>query len=224
MAMKFTRVFFFVLCAVLAWSVALNVGSCTHEDDIIDVIDPGEVPGNYGDDVLDTDNGWNLDVAHSSVRWQTAYRGSGALLSGRFNSFDVSVRFVENDPSQISFVGTVDMFTVNTGQPGRDTGCLVNTLGMNDFPTGTLTSKSVQYDNKGGYNVVADLSFNGVTAEVDMTLKYTGKTFIDANNPYNLAGLYGEFEMSAQSIFGIESSSIDNRVIVKIDVNLREPI
>lgn len=221
--MKMTRLFFGILFCLVAVSLALNIGSCTHEDDIIDIIDPGEVPAQYGDDIVDTDDGWSLDVAHSSVRWETKYRGTSALLSGRFNDFSVNVSFVEDKPEQISIVGTVNLFSVNTGQPARDTGCLVNTMGMNENPDAIFTSTHVDFDNKGGYIVMGILDFHGITSEVTMTLEYTGTTHVDASNPYDIAGLKGQFEMSAITIFGVESTSIDNRVIVKLDMNLRKP-
>lgn len=221
--MKTTRLFLGLFISLVALSFALNIGSCTHEDDVIDIIDPGEVPANYGDDVIDTDDGWVLDVAHSSVRWETNYRGTAALLSGRFNDFSVNVNFVEDKPEQISIVGTVNLFSVNTGQPGRDTGCLVNTLGMDVDPDAVYTSTHVDFDNKGGYIVTGILDFHGVTSEVTMTLNYTGTTHIDASNPYDLGGLKAQFEMSAISVFGIASTNIDNRVIVRLDMNFRKP-
>lgn len=219
--MKISRVLVAFTIFFLAWSVALNIGSCTHDDNI-DIIDPGEIPAEYGDDVINTVDGWELDVAHSSVRWETNYRGTGALLSGRFNEFDASVNFIEDQPENITFQGSVNLFTINTGQPGRDEGCLVNTLGMNDDPDAVITSKFVEFDGKGGYNVVADLDFHGVTSEVDMKLFYTGATYVDASTPYTLAGLKAEFEMSAKTVFGIESSNIDNRVVVHLDINFRQ--
>lgn len=221
--MKMSNLLFAALCCLLAWSVTMNIGSCTHEDDILDVIDPGEIPPNYGDDIIDTDNGFNLDVAHSSVRWETRYRGSGALLSGRFNNFSVDVNFQEDHPEHSEIYGEIDMYSVNTGQPGRDTGCLRNTLGMELNPTATFTSTDVQFDNKGGYIVTGMLNLHGIQSEVTMPMQYVGKTFIDGSNPYNLYGLKGEIEIAAQTVFGIESTSIDNRVLIKLDMNFREP-
>ncbi len=133
------------------------ITSCTHENDVLPAPASNAVVINRGDAVLlpgtmtkgDTTQ-WKLDKAHSSVLWQTNYVGEAGLLTGRFNQFgmhnvtdaemqdyvtsgqpvmDTSWAFYENDPSKTYFSGYVQMNQVNTGEPGRDGGCLLTSFG-----------------------------------------------------------------------------------------------
>src|SRR4029079_4915876 len=93
---------------------------------------------------------WKLDKVHSSVLWSGAYIGAAGLLTGRFNQFgmhdvidaeminytttgqpvkDSSWAFYENDDSKTYFNGYVQINQSNTGEPGRDGGCNITSLG-----------------------------------------------------------------------------------------------
>src|SRR6185436_17396368 len=101
---------------------------------------------------------WKLDKVHSSVLWSGAYIGSAGLLTGRFNQFgmhdvvdaemlnysttgqplkDSSWAFYENDDSKSYFNGYVQINTSNTGEPARDGGCNITTLGTSAVVAGT---------------------------------------------------------------------------------------
>jgi polyisoprenoid-binding protein YceI len=100
---------------------------------------------------------WKLDKVHSSTLWQGSYIGSAGLLTGRFNQFgmhdvtdpkmlnynttgqpqkDTSWAFYESDPTKTYFNGYVQINTSNTGEPGRDTGCNISTLGTTKIVNG----------------------------------------------------------------------------------------
>src|SRR5678815_2347192 len=133
------------------------IASCTHDDivppaqanptPIITREDAILLPGSMtpGDTTK-----WKMDKAHSSVLWSTAYVGAAGLLTGRFNQFgmhdvtdakmlkyptpsrgqvlpDTSWAFYENDPLRTYCNGYVQMNTSNTGEPGRDSGCILGT-------------------------------------------------------------------------------------------------
>lgn len=207
--------------------VMLFFSSCTHDNDLIGEIPPPEFQ--YGDDLISLETDWGFDKTHSSVRWESLYLGSSALLTGRFNEFTVeSFTFDEDDPSNISFVGKVVLSTVNTGEPGRDQGCLLGTFGTEVRDEAVLTSKSVQFDGKGGYYVAADFDFHGRIAEVDVNLTYIGSSRFDENSglfgaPFSVAGFTGTFEFNALSDYLIESSNIADRVVVRCNLQFKKP-
>lgn len=212
--------------AILIPLVALLLSSCTHDNDLIGEIPPPDYQ--YGDDLISLETQWGFDKTHSSVRWESLYLGTSALLTGRFNEFSVeSFTFDEDDPANISFVGKVVLSTVNTGEPGRDQGCLLGTFGTEVRDEAVLTSKSVQFDGNGGYNVVADFDFHGRIAEVDLHLTYAGLTHFDENSglfgaPFSVAGFSGTFEFNALSDYLIESSNIADRVVVRCNLQFKK--
>ena len=212
---------------LLGCMVALfSITSCTHDDQVI-----GQIPDptyEYGDDIISTNDGWSFDKTHSSVRWESTYLGTSALLTGRFNSFFADVDFDEGVPANTTFSGKVVLSTVNTGEPGRDAGCLLSTFDVETLDTAYLTSKSVELDGSGGYLVTCDFNFHGVEDEVVMKLEYSGTTRFDENSgmrnaPFSVAGLVGTFEFNALSVFGIESSNIADRVVVRVNAQFKKP-
>ncbi len=221
--------FRFIPFAVIILTVGfflLNIPACTHDDALIEQIVPPDYE--YGDDIVSTSDGWNFDKRHSSVLWETPYTGVSALLTGRFNTFSAVVNFDEKTPENTTIEGQVVLSSVNTGEPGRDAGCLLSTFDVATLDTAYLTSTLVTLDNKGGYIVKADLNFHGVTSEVTMKLAYAGSKYYDADSglsgaPYTLAGLSGEFEMNALTVFGIDSHNIGDRVKIRVNAQFKKP-
>lgn len=214
-----------VLAIFLSGMLFYQIPSCTH-DDIADLaIDP--IGYEYGDDEVSVTDGWNFDKTHSNVTWETAYLGSAALLTGRFNSFAVELEFVENEPEAISIVGSVVLSSVNTGEPGRDAGCLLNTFDVETKDAAIFTSREVSLDGRGGYLVVGDLDFHGIVDEVSMKLTYLGSTHFDESSglrgtPFTVAGFSGTFEFNAKSVFGIQSDNVSDRIAVTINAQFKK--
>ncbi|HEX5001471.1 MAG TPA: YceI family protein, partial [Bacteroidia bacterium] len=69
-----------------------------------------------------------------------------------------------------------------------------------------------------GYLVAADLTFLGVTKTVVVKLMYYKQT---DQGTYNMAGLSAEFTMLAKTDFGVVSSNIDDKVLIKVNANLK---
>ena len=90
----------FILLILAIGYLPLLINSCTHDDEPLTVIPPSTYE--YGDEYVSTLDGYTFDKTHSSVRWETAYLGTSALLTGRFNSFDVAIEFDEDNPENSS--------------------------------------------------------------------------------------------------------------------------
>lgn len=171
---------------------------------------------------------WYFDKAHSNVGWQTAYKGLGSLLTGRFNYFVLkNLSFDEANPGNISFEGYVWLNSVNTGEPARDGGCLLGTYGTDNAKTSeseniaTLKSTSVQYSTTDeGYVARANLTFHGITKEVTLKMYYA----VQYHDPsgFTMAGLTAQYDFLALSDYGISSNNIDDKVTVKINTLLRK--
>ena len=197
---------------------------CTHED-----VEPpieGVPPVERGDDIVSFNDGYFFAKEHSSIRWQSAYLGTAALITGRFNEFEFELEFDEANPENIELMGKVTLSSVNTGEPGRDQGCLLGTFGVDESDEAVFVSRNVAFDeaNPTGYIVTGDLTFHGVTDEVIMTLNYTGTDLVDLRGTLtNVAGFEAQFEFNALTVYGLESSNIADRVVVNMNGQFKQP-
>jgi polyisoprenoid-binding protein YceI len=235
---KFFQTFNYFIMKKVSFYLALVMGmmiyafvfhsiSCTREDVVVGDI----IPGNFEyskDTVSSTNTKWEFDKSHSNVSWETPYKGVGSLLTGRFNTFNAHLDFIGDKPDQIKFNGFVVLSTVNTSEPGRDTGCLRTTFGLGIgtiADTAKLVSKSVVLDNKGGYIATCDMTFHGVTKEVKMQLNYSGKTYFpsaaDYKKSYWVQGFTTQFEFKALSEYGLVTTNIADNVVVKMNILIR---
>jgi hypothetical protein len=73
-----------LFCGAILVSAGLFMTQCTHDDEVMtpDGLDP--TPVERGDDLISFSDDWSFDKTHSSIRWETAYLGTAALLTGRF--------------------------------------------------------------------------------------------------------------------------------------------
>ena len=214
-----------ILLTAILVSAGLFTVQCTHDDEVSGE-DLNPIPLERGDDMVSFNDNWNFDKTHSSVRWETAYLGTAALLTGRFNEFVIEMEFDEDNPENIVLSGQVTLSTVNTGEPGRDQGCLLGTFGVEESDLAIFESTNVEFDNTDptGYIVTGNLTFHGVTSDLEMKLNYLGTDLVDLRGtPTNVAGFEGQFEMNAKSVFGIESGSIADRVVINVNAQFRQP-
>ena len=211
------------LLIVIFCLVGYVVG-CTH-DDVILASSGSDIQ--RGEQKLTlTDPKQTFDKAHSNVQWSTAYLGATSLLTGRFDNFGVtSFAFDESNADGINFEAWVWLNAVNTSEPGRDEGCLLETFGTDasltteDENLAILKSKSVTLSTTDkGYDVKADLTFHGATHEVVCKMNYVGKTLSGTSE---VLGFYLEFSFLAKTDFGIESSNIGDNVTLKINTNFK---
>lgn len=236
--------------------------SCTRDNDLIVPIQITQpfvatrgnailLPGNMT--VGDTSQ-WKLDKVHSSVLWSGAYIGAAGLLTGRFNQFgmhevtdpemqnyvttgqpvlDNSWAFYEDDPSKTFFSGYVQINQSNTGEPGRDGGCNISSLGTVPIVAGTqnltvtnlakIKSTKIEFDpNSNGYIVTLDLTWQGKLASPH-TESLVGKlNYISRATPtgaiYDVFGLQLTFQFN-KADFGIVSTSIGDNIAIECNMN-----
>ncbi len=221
--MKNVKFYLAFVAGVILCVTAFHTSSCTREDAVVAAIEPPVYQ--YSTDTVSASSGWNFDKTHSNVMWETPYKGVASMLTGRFNTFNATVDFRGDHPELTTFSGFVVLSTVNTGEPGRDGGCLLTTFGTTTISdTARLTSTKVELDGKGGYIATANLDFHGVKKEVKVALTYSGKTLIPGTAPYYVAGLTGRFEFNAISDFALVSTNIADRVVVTMNMLYRHPI
>ena len=203
--------------------------------DVIDASIGGYPPSSYT-----TPGAWKVDKTHSNIMWETKYYGTGAPLTGRFNTFEMKVNFDQANPANTKIIAWVLLSSYNTGEPGRDgygkcgpkyLGVVYDTASAGppvvlapraNTDTAWFTSTSCEkYGN--GYLVKGDFTFMGKTKKIEMPMSYTGKstaTNATTGKKTDRVGLAGEFGINAISFFGVTSTSIADLVTIRVDCNM----
>lgn len=200
---------------------------------------------------------WKLDKAHCNVMWSTNYVGAAGLLTGRFNQFgmhdvtdakmqnyvtagqpllDSSWAFYEADPTKSYFNGYVQINQSNTGEPGRDGGCNITTLGTTPIVAGTqnltvtnlakIKTTSIKFDETSNdYIVTLSLTWKGtlaapLTKSIVGRLKYIRRNQVQFGTAaaYSVFGLQLKFQFNARD-YGITSTSISDKVDIECNMN-----
>ncbi len=226
---------------VLFTSGVIFISSC-NKDDIIEPLTNNVSTGTDMIDIGGSSPTWNIDKTHSNVGWETFYFGDNAYLTGRFNNFGVTLHFDQENPENTTISSWVQLSTFNTGEPGRDAAgkCGPGYMGVvfdvdtNPTPdvytvqpaTDTAWFNSTATERFGsGYVSHGTLKFKNVEAPVDLYFEYAGvNEYLSTTGGATTykTGFSGQFEMNAQSVFGVTSTSIADLVKVKINVNAKK--
>lgn len=124
---------------------------------------PGSVTGQY-----------QIDPAHSRLGF-VARHAMVTKVRGHFADFSGSLYLDEDDPSRSTAEVTVQMRSVETGQPQRD-----DHLRTSDFfdveqhPTMSFKSTRAERSGEDNYRLTGDLTLKGVTRPVTLDIEYTG--------------------------------------------------
>ncbi len=230
---------------------------CAHKNDVLPISASTSVIINHGNRIHlpgaagDTTK-WKFDKVHSAVNWSTPYDGVGATLTGKFNQFgladistsqmqnyvtagqalpDTSWAFYENQPKKIHFSGYVQINQVNTGEPGRDAGCLISTFGTTPIVAGTqnltvsnvalIKTTSVDFDPlSNSYLATFNFTWQGKLS-APFTKSIVGKlSYIPAatTGTHKEFGLNLKFQINCRD-FGITSTSVADIITIEVSTN-----
>ena len=115
---------------------------------------------------------WTIDPVHSEVSFVVRHM-MVSKVRGRFDKFEGTI-VTATDPLQSSATATVDLSSVNTGEPNRD-----NHIRSADFfeveshPTLTFRSTGVRPDGD-NFLLDGDLTIRGTTRPVTLKLEVNG--------------------------------------------------
>jgi len=248
-----------MLMALLMVISALGIiAGCTHKNEPVPVPVSTAVVITHGKHVHlagvtagDTSQ-WKFDKAHSAVNWSSPFEGVGAPLTGKFNQFgivnvtsgqmqnyttssqplaDTSWAFYENQPEKTHFAGYVQVNQVNTGEPGRDGGCLVSTLGTTAIVAGTqnltvsnvamIKTTSVAFDpTSNDYIVNFNFTWQGkltapLTEPIVGKLSYVPERFFVDHEEF---GLVLKFQINCRD-FGVTSANVADIITIEVHAN-----
>ncbi len=115
---------------------------------------------------------WDVDPAHSVVEFSVRHL-MVSKVKGRFGRFAGTIT-VGHEPSEAAVEATIDVSSVDTGDPARDAHLRsAEFLDVEAHPTATFASRAVRAAGD-GYVVTGDLSLHGVTRPVELRLDYNG--------------------------------------------------
>lgn len=133
--------------------------------------------------------------AHASINFSIQHLGY-SVLTGRFDKFDGEFTYDPAKPEASTVKVTIDTTSVNSNHAERDkhlrSGDFLN---VEKFPTATFVSKSVNVDadDKEEFDIIGDLTLNGVTKSVTIEVEKVG----EGKDPWGgyRAGFSGETEI-----------------------------
>jgi polyisoprenoid-binding protein YceI len=121
-----------------------------------------------------TKSKWNIDPAHSSIDFSVKHM-MFATVKGGFQSFHAEIEADPTDLTTADISFTVDVASVDTRSEDRD-----NHLRSADFfdvenhPTMTFKSTSIEKTDDNEYNVTGDLTLHGVTKSEIFAVTFEG--------------------------------------------------
>lgn len=117
---------------------------------------------------------WQIDTTHSTFEFAVRHMRV-STVKGAFSGVTGEIQFDPANIASASVRAEVDMTTVESHSAGRD-----ETLKGERFfevdkdPTATFESKRVRPNADGTFQVIGDLTFHGVTQEVDFHTVFEG--------------------------------------------------
>jgi polyisoprenoid-binding protein YceI len=96
-------------------------------------------------------------------------------VRGKFNEFSGSLYLDEADPARSTAEVTVQMGSVETGQPQRDDHLRTSDFfDVEHYPTMTFRSTKAERNGEDRYRLTGDLTIRGVTRPVTLDVEYNG--------------------------------------------------
>ncbi len=117
---------------------------------------------------------WELDTHHSLLEFSAKHM-MVTTVKGRFKTFSAEVSLDERQPTASSAEVTIDIDSLDTGDPNRD-GHLrsADFFDVAQFPTATFKTTKIERAGKDHYRVLGDLTIRGVTHEVPLDVTVEG--------------------------------------------------
>ncbi len=119
--------------------------------------------------------GWKIDPAHSNVEFTVTHLIISEV-TGRFTEFEVMLTQTKDDFTGSSIDATINVKSVSTDNERRDKHLLTpDFFNSEKYPTITFKSTSFKSSGKDKFNIVGDLTINGITKPVTLESTFKGE-------------------------------------------------
>jgi polyisoprenoid-binding protein YceI len=132
--------------------------------------------------------------AHASINFSIKHLGY-SVLTGRFDTFSGEFSYDPAKPEASTVNVTIDTSSVNTNHAERDKHLRsADFLNVEKFPKATFVSKKIVPDDKDEFDIIGDLTLNGVTKSITIEVDKVG----EGKDPWGgyRAGFSGETEIN----------------------------
>lgn len=117
----------------------------------------------------------DIEGMHAAINFRVRHVGI-SWLTGRFDKFDGTYNFDENDPAASKVVVDIDVRSVNSNHEARDAHIREeNYLNVENNPMAHFESTSVELTGDETGIIHGNLTLNGVTKPFDLDAKFVGK-------------------------------------------------
>jgi polyisoprenoid-binding protein YceI len=118
---------------------------------------------------------WTADPTHSLVEFAVKHLVI-TTVKGRFHDFEATLRIDESHPENSSVSASIDVASVDTDNPDRDTDLRSdNFFNAEKYPKITFRSTSVERVDDTHYKVHGDLTIRDVTKPVVLDTEFEGE-------------------------------------------------
>lgn len=169
-----------------------------------------------------------LDLAHSGVHFQIRHLGL-SNVRGSFRTFDATLR-VGAALDDVEVTATVDLASVDTGQPDRDAHLLTTDFFDADKnPTMTFRSTQISAVDDDRYELAGELTINGVTKPARFAVEFNGTEVFPADGSvhvgFSATGEVrrGDFGIDFNMPLGVDKLALGEKVKVELDIQFVAP-
>jgi polyisoprenoid-binding protein YceI len=135
--------------------------------------------------------GWTSDPVHSSMAFQI--RHIVTPLIGRFDKFEVALKWDEKNLDASSISASVDVTSVNTGFDGRDKHIKsADFFDAENHPTWNFTSEKIVKNGDEGFIAKGKITLRETTMDIEIPFKFLGVMELEKGNK---AGFSAEFSI-----------------------------
>jgi polyisoprenoid-binding protein YceI len=175
-----------------------------------------------------TSGTWTFDANHSGVNFKVRHLGL-TNVRGRFNGIDAYLE-VGEDLASTKFGATIDITTIDTNQADRDAHLRsTDFFGTDANPTMTFTSTAIRDVGSDEYEADGDLTINGITNPITLTVEFTGATEFPGDGKLHSGFiataqvLRDDFGIDFNMPLGIDKFALGKKIDVEIDVQFAAP-
>jgi polyisoprenoid-binding protein YceI len=173
---------------------------------------------------------WELDPAHSGMEFSVRHM-MVSTVKGRFEKIKGTVEFDDKDVTKSTVEVTIDLASVNTNEPKRDTHLKSpDFFDVAKFPTATFKSTKIQKAGKNKLKVTGDLNLHGVTKPVVLEVEGPTDAF---KTPFGttVRGVHAtgkidrkDFEIGWNKVLDNGGVVVGNEVSLELNAELTEKV
>lgn len=163
---------------------------------------------------------WKQDPMHSILGFKVSHLGI-ADVPGHFSDYAVSITAAKEDFSDAVVELTVQTASIDTRvEPRNNHLKSADFFNVEKFPTMTFRSTGIRKDGKNKYELTGDLTLNGITKPVTVSLEYRGTVANPNANGAPVAGfqITGQIKRSDFNLGAkFPAPMISDEVLIKAD-------